>query len=636
MHVTSFTKTWHVSPGRFLLATVLIAVLLLPGKFISPAAAQAGSGFYHDLRGNDPAAWISGRLASPLQAGSPAFVYQTIYNGAQFDSGRDEVVDGAGNAYILAYDYDSNNDVMAVKLSPSGAVLFVTYLRGSQLDYGTGLALDGQGGLWLSGFTDSADFPVVNAAQPVKDNNRSAFLARLSTADGSVLYSSFFGANRADEFHDIAINAAGEIYLAGMTNSTDFPTLNPLQSGLNLTSCFCDDAFILRLSADARTILYSTYLGGSLDDRADSIGLDAAGDIYVAGITKSNDFPTANPLQAGWGGDYDAWAARISADGAHLDYSTYLGGSKTEYLGRIAVDPAGYVTLAGTTNSSNFPTTPSAYQTTFGGGLCGVAGFGQRSCYDAFITRMAPDGSSFVYSTFLGTNTDDEARGVVVDSAGNAYAVGYSAAGNFPQNGNSPTLVIFVSSLDPTGSQLRLNVTEFSATGNSGHGIALGPGDDIFYTGSKNAPSDLYAARLSQNGGPAPTATPTPTSVPPTPTPTPLPSGGSLHVGDLDGSASGVRLWQASVLVLVHDAGHNPVANVTVSGKWSGGYKGNAQCVTASNGACTLTTGSIRRTASSVTFKVNNLARTGYTYTASANHDPDGDSNGTTITVSRP
>ncbi len=602
----SRSKVWRVSPGRFYLAAVLIAALLLPGGFISTAHAQTTN---------------------------PSFVYQTVQNGAQFEQGNDEVVDGSGNAYILAYAYDTNPDVMVVKLSPGGSVLFTTYLRGSQTDTGTGLALDGQGGLLVSGWTDSADFPVVNAAQPVKDSRRSAFLARLSTANGAVVYSSFFGSNGVDEFHDVAVNSAGEIFLTGLTTSTDFPTLNPLQANLNRTNCLCNDAIVVRLSPDARTILYSTYLGGGLEDQGDSIGLDAAGNIYVAGITKSDDFPTANPIQAGRSGDSDVWVARISANGSHLDYSTYLGGSATEYLARIAVDPAGYATLTGTTNSAQFPTTPNAFQPVFGGGLCGTAGFGQRSCYDAFVTRLVPDGNSLAYSTYLGGNSDDQAHGVVVDSSGNAYVVGYSTSANFPLSGSSPTLVIFASSLDASGSQMRFNVTEFSATGNAGHGIALGPENDLFYTGAKNSPSDLYAARLTQSGG---TPSPTSTAVPPTPTPTSPPSGKSLHVGDLDGSASGKLSWIASVRVLVHDAGHNPVANVTVRGTWSGGASGSTQCVTNSSGTCSLSTGSLRSKVTSVTFTVSSLKRTGYSYVSSANHDPDGDSNGTTITVLKP
>jgi hypothetical protein len=630
--------------GRILLVAVLLAalfvVLINPLSFLTAARAAGpaqGSGvFYNDLRGSDPANWITGRLDSLPQEITPSFVYQTIYNGATFDSGLDEVVDDSGNAYILARAYfdRTTNDVMIVKLSPGGAVLFVTYLRGHLNDYGEGIALDGQGGLLVSGWTDSDDFPVVDAAQPVKDNNRSGFLARLSTADGTIVYSSFFGANRSDEFHDLVVNTAGEIFLVGKTDSTDFPVVNPLQPNLNLTYCFCDDAFIVELSADARTILYSTYLGGEFDDQGDSIGLDAAGNIFVAGITYSDSFPTANPIQAQRSGDSDLWAARISPDGAQLDYSTYLGGTYTEYMSRLAVDAAGYVTLAGTTNSGNYPTTPGAYQPVFGGGLCGSPGIDLRNCYDALITRLAPDGSSLVYSTYLGSSNDDGGHGVVIDSAGDAYLVGYSYSTDVPPS----EFDILVASLDASGSQLRYSVGVWSAVANDGHGIALGPDGDVYFTGAQNAPSDLYAARLTENGSP-PTATPTPTntSVPPTATPTPPPSGGKLHAGDLDGSGiSNSRSWRATVTVLVHDANHNPVANVAVRGAWSNGYSRNARCFTDANGICSLTTGNISLDVSSVTFTVNKLAKSGYTYDSTANHDPDGDSDGTTIVVLRP
>ncbi len=598
MYSKSISNAWKDTRGCVPLTAAALAVMLLTLVsllFFIPAAQAADA---------------------------PTFVYQTVFNGAQFDSGSDEVVDEAGNAYVLANTYDppttssTNNDVMIVKLSPSGAVLFATHLRGSMIDVGTGLTLDGHGGLLVCGWTDSSDFPVVNAAQPTKDARRSAFLARLSTVSGAVVYSSYFGANGVDEFHDVTVNAAGEIFLVGKTDSTDFPTLNPIQAHLNTATSFQADAFIVHLSPDAHTIVSSTYLGGELVDQADSIGLDATGNIYVAGITKSNSFPTANPFQAARSGDYDVWAARISSDGAHLDYSTYLGGSNTEYLGRIAVDTAGNVTLAGTTNSRYYPTTPDAYQPTFGGGVVGTAGFGQRAAYDAFVTRLTPDGSSLVYSTFLGGANDDQAHGVAIDGAGNAYVVGYHISEDTPPSAND----IVVSCLDASGAQLLYQVSEWSAVANGAHGIALGPDGDVYYTGAKNVPSDLYAARLADGGSPPP------------------PMNGILHVGDLDGSSisSGKSNWRATVTVLVHDAAENPIADVTVKGVWSGGYSGNAQIVTDANGRATMTTANLRGKVKRVTFTVTSLTKSGSTYSAAANHDPDGDSNGTSIVVPRP
>jgi hypothetical protein len=609
-------------PGRLVLVAALLAALL--AGVSSPLSFLSG-----------------GRVAA--QTVSPTFVYQSVFNGAQFDSGHDEVVDGAGNAYVLARAYDTTNDVMVVKFSPSGAVLFTTYLRGSLTDYGTGLALDGNGGLLVAGWTDSSDFPIIDAIQPVMDARRSGFIARLAVSNGAILSSSFFGGNSVDEIHDVGVGPSGEIYLVGSTESTDFPTVNPLQASLNTSAGYnYSDAFIVRLSADAHTILYSTYLGGEYDDQAGSVGLDAAGDVYVAGTTSSDHFPTANPVQPARSANADVWAARLSPDGANLEYSTYLGGSGNESLARIAVNSAGYAILAGTTDSSDFPTTPAAYQPVYNGGLCGTAGFDQHRCTDAYVAGLAPDGSQ-VYGTYLGDSLDDEARGVAVDDAGNAYVIGYINIPGVPA-GYPPTPKIFVDSLDASGSSLLFSVLVTSAVFNDGHGIAVGPGGDVFFTGAQNAPSDVYAARLTGIGGSSPpTATPPPTNTPasptstPIPTLTPTPSAKTLHVSDLDGGASrSSRSWKARVTILVQDAGNMPVANVTVRGNWSNGYSGSAHCTTGSSGTCTLTSGNISLSKGSVTFTVSNLARSGFTYNPAANGDPEGDSNGTTIVVSRP
>jgi hypothetical protein len=165
------------------------------------------------------------------------------------------------------------------------------------------------------------------------------------------------------------------------------------------------------------------------------------------------------------------WVVRVSADGSHLDYSTLLGGSNTDFISRIAVDAAGYVTLAGTTNSNDYLTTPGAYQPNFGGGIVGTAGFNQRVAYDAFATRLTPDGTSLIYSTYPGGANDDEARGVAIDADGNAYVVGYHISEDTPPS----EFDILVFCLDASGANLLFKVTEWSAVANDGHGIALGP-----------------------------------------------------------------------------------------------------------------------------------------------------------------
>jgi hypothetical protein len=574
----------------------------------------------------------------------PTIVYDTTLNLGYFDSGLDITTDSAGNAYIIGRVYDTNNDVLIAKLSPNGGLAFATYLRGSAGDFGDGIALDASGDIYVAGATDSADFPILNAAQPVKNGvTRDAFIAKLSGADGALLFSTFFGGSRSDEIHDITLNDAGEIYVVGYTESTDFPTVNPIQSGLNLNQCFCEDTFVTRLSPDAMTVLYSTYLGGSFEDYGESIALDGGDNIYITGRTQSDDYPTLaaiQPNRAGVYQDEDLFISKISASGS-LVYSTYLGGTDLDTVRRLAVDTAGNAYLAGSTRSIDFPTTAGAYQENYIGGAsaCGTPGFGGPvNCYDVFVTKIVPDGSSLAYSTYLGGGLDDYATGIALNESGEVYFAGYTNSTDFPGvTRTGPGADITVAKMNASGSDLLYTVIISSAVANGSNGITLSQNGDIYITAGQNAPSDLYVARISESGAPPPPP-PTPTFTPAPPTPTPAPTS-SLHVGDLDGNSTWVfrnRYWQASVTITVHDANHNPLSGTTVSGAWSSGYSGSAQCTTDSTGRCTISTGAILRKTAHATFTVNGVAYASFTYTPAGNHDPDNDSNGTRIVVSRP
>ena len=167
-------------------------------------------------------------------------------------------------------------------------------------------------------------------------------------------------------------------------------------------------------------LLYSTYLGGSGDDRRGyAIAVDAAGSAYVTGQTQSTNFPTANPFQATDGGAADVFVTKLSAAGSHLLYSTYLGGSNDDLGYGIAVDAAGSAYVTGNTQSTNFPTV-NPLQATNGGN------------YDAFVTKFSAAGSSLLYSTYLGGSDYDQSQGIAVDAAGNAYVTGYTGSTNFP------------------------------------------------------------------------------------------------------------------------------------------------------------------------------------------------------------
>jgi hypothetical protein len=456
-------------------------------------------------------------LQSPLEASSalgssdptaslpvdPTIVYETVFNGAWLDSGQDIAVDAAGNAYILAYAYDNNNDIYVIKLSPEGELVWSTFIQGNALDVAGGIAVGPGGDAYIIGRTTSSDFPLVNPLQGQLNGQSDAFVARLSAQDGSFVFSTYFGGNRAERAYDIALNDAGEIYIVGATKSTDFPTVDPIQDALNTNECFCFDAFISKLSADGSTLLYSTYLGGSFDDEGFGIGLDGNGNIYLAGETNSADFPTAAPLQPNFGGGFrDVFVTQISADGSALAYSSFLGGEDWDRAGRIAVDSSGNLYVAGTTRSVGFPTTAGAYQEEFAGGIntCGQPPYDPiRNCDDVFVSKVLPDGSALAYSTYLGGNNDEEGRGVALNSSGEAYVIGYTKSPDFPPEGGIEGADIYVSKFSTDGSNLVYTLIIDSPSPTAGHGIAVDGVDSIYITGAVNVPADLFAAKIIES-----------------------------------------------------------------------------------------------------------------------------------------
>jgi len=439
----------------------------------------------------------------------PSIVYETIQGLGDFSDGLDIAVDAAGNAYVLGRVYDSNNDVGIVKLAPNGSVLYTTYLRGNKGDFGSGISLDAAGDIYVAGGTDSLDFPILNAIKPVKDGvTREGFITKLANGDGSLLFSTFFGGSRSDEIYDITLNDAGEIYVVGKTQSTNFPTVNPIQSGLNLNQCFCDDAFVTKFSPDAMTVLYSTYLGGAARDSGQSIALDADDNIYITGSTQSDDFPTQaaiQPNRAGVNQDVDLFVSKISADGSSLDYSTYLGGTRNESARRIAVDSTGNAFVAGTTISTDFPTTAGAYRDQYiGEPRACLSGLSLPiDCTDMFVTKFVPDGSSLAYSTYLGGDKDDNAKGIAINEAGEAYVIGESYSTVFPGVPPRTELgyYIVLAKLNAGGSDLLYAVGIDSQVANAGHGIALDNAGDVYITGAQNVPEELYVAKITEGGG---------------------------------------------------------------------------------------------------------------------------------------
>src|SRR5262249_30526579 len=294
---------------------------------------------------------------------------------------------------------------------------------GSGHDEGLGIAVDEDGNAYLTGRTQSTDFPVNNALQPELAGRHDfpeddLFVTKLN-ADGSALvYSTYLGGTGQDIGWDLAIDNERNVYVAGDTVSNDFPTVNPLQPTLGRR--FSIDAFAAKLKADGSALVYSTYLGGGNSEHLSGIAVDGFGDLCLTGQTLSNDFPTANPLKSTLAdGDLDAFVTKISADGSAFVYSTYLGGAGQDWANDIAVDASGAVYVTGKTFSPDFPTVNPLQPV-----LSGTS--------DAFVTKFNPTGSALLYSTYLGGTRGDEGKGIAIDPRNSIYVSGLTLSNDFP------------------------------------------------------------------------------------------------------------------------------------------------------------------------------------------------------------
>ena len=364
-------------------------------------------------------------------------------------------------------------------------LVYSTYLGGSGVDTGGAIAVDSSGSAYVTGSTNSTDFPTAAAQQPTLGGVGNAFVAKF-TPDGSALvYSTYLGGSPGsggDGGAGIAVDSSGNAYVTGTTHSADFPVVNAVQP-----NCGCPppgssdyatvDAFVAKLNASGNALAYSTYLGGSGSDEGTAIAVDPSGNASVTGWTASTDFPAANALKRTLGQGANAFVTKFSPDGSTLVYSTYLGGNGGDDRGfGVAVDSAGNAYVTGWTSSPDFPRA-HALQPAL------------RGSFDAFLTKLSPDGSALVYSTYLGGSGSDFGFGIAVDSAGSAYATGETSSADFPtanafQAGYGGGLYdAFVSKFSPDGSAVVYSTYLGGSDGELGTGIAVDSSGNAYMTG---------------------------------------------------------------------------------------------------------------------------------------------------------
>lgn len=426
----------------------------------------------------------------------PVLVFSTYLGGGGSDQARGIAVDGAGNAYVTGLTASAsfpgvgpgsiqpvNHDLalgtaFVTKINAAGTqIVYSTFLGGSGgSDLGSAIAVDQAGNAYVGGGTTSPDFPGVSAGslQPLLKGGADGFVTKLDPTGSAIVYSTFLGGSSADAVHAIAVDGAGEVFVAGQTNSNDFPGAagSPIQP---THSPGFQDAFVAKLNAAGTAVVYATYLGGGGDiDDGRGIAIDGAGNAYVTGRTGSPTFPGVGPgsIQPAFGGGIsDVFVTKINAGGTAIVYSTYLGGNDVDEGNAIAVDSAGEACLTGVGYSVNFPG--------FAAGSLVPPNVGGPN---AFVTKIDAAGTAILFSTSLGFGFG---QGIALDAAGNLHVTGLGAGG--------ATVVIglpsmFVTSIDAAGTRI-LDAISLGGSGSSaGWAIAVDGSSNAYVTGFTSAP----------------------------------------------------------------------------------------------------------------------------------------------------
>jgi uncharacterized protein (TIGR03437 family) len=512
-------------------------------------------------------------LTLPLTI-DPALLISTYLGSAGNEVARGVAIDGAGNIYVAggtkstawstpgvfqrSYGGTAGfpfglGDAFVAKFSPAGALLFLTYLGGPAEDAASAIAVDSAGNAYVTGFTNSKNFPLTDGAAQTRFGGAGgnilwsfgdAFICKLSPDGTQLVYSTLLGGFQDDFGASIAIDAAGNAYIAGGTLSADLPTtagvIQPKYGGAGGQSQFpalqgsifqYGDGFIAKLSADGAKFLFVTYLGGSKNDCAFALAVDSALNVYVAGATLSADFPVGpGASESAFGGvdassnrffnAGDGFVAKLNATASAVQYGTYLGGSGDDVILGLTLDSNGNAYVAGATTSTNLPVTASAFQRRYQG-PSGVPTHVDQLFGDGFVAKLNPTGA-LAFLTYLGGESDDLAFAVALDPAGNIAVAGISQSQHFPvtldayqahmagfngdlddqaalphatQGGGGDA---FLAVLDPTGSRMLYGTYLGGMQDDAATAIAVDKSGAFYLTGFTQSYSDFPLAKAQQ------------------------------------------------------------------------------------------------------------------------------------------
>ncbi|WP_026893419.1 DUF7948 domain-containing protein [Lacrimispora aerotolerans] len=422
----------------------------------------------------------------------PILPYATYLGGSLTNQSRGIAVDTQGCAHVVgdttSIDFPVTpgafqttnagvSDVFITKFSSDGSsLIYSTYLGGSGTDLGYAIALDTQGCPYVTGQTNSANFPITPGA--FQTTAGGIFVTKLAADGESLIYSTFLG-NSGGLGYGIAVDSQGCSYVTGQGGT--IPT-TPGAFQTTLTAPVGAVGFITKFSNDGSDLIYSTYLYGNGNGYCMGIALDAYDYAYVTGITNATNFPvTPGAFQTTLTSNA-VTVTKLAIDGSSLAYSTFLSGNASDVARSIAVDSQGCAYVTGRTASADFPVTPNAFQTTYGGGSD-----------DVFLTKLSPGGNSLIGSTFLGGDLHDDGFGVALDEYGHAYVTGHTSSQNFPTTPNvissalKGTYDAFICILSSDLTNLIVSYYLGGNGGETGQGIALGPQGAVYTAGSTSS-----------------------------------------------------------------------------------------------------------------------------------------------------
>ncbi|MEW6741757.1 MAG: SBBP repeat-containing protein [Planctomycetota bacterium] len=396
----------------------------------------------------------------------PGLVFATYLGGSLDDEGTAVAIDGDGAVYVTGYtsslDFPATPgafdttfggvaDAFLAKLDPTGSTLvYATFLGGTDYDCGTEVVAAEGSKIHATGFTASPDFPVT--ADALDDTfgggsawRSDAYLVTLDAVTGQLLYSTYLGGSDDDLGMATATTATGEILVAGQTASADFP-ITPGAPDDTLSDA---DGFVAKFDSTGRALLYATYLGGFSDDTVFDVAAGPGGSAWVTGRTYSIDFPVIlGSYDITYNGSHDIFLSQIDTNGLDLVYSTFVGGVRRDEGHALAVSDSGIVYATGVTRSPNFPVTAGAYDED------------ENGHYDVFALALDPEEHALIYSTYLGGETTDYARGLSLGADGSICVSGVTWSAQFPSTPGAFDTTFngvvdgFLAKLDPSGSRL--------------------------------------------------------------------------------------------------------------------------------------------------------------------------------------